>query len=720
MLQVIQYQKTGELSVEEVPAPALAPGSILVRNVRSLISAGTERTSVETAQASMVGKARSRPDLVKQVIANVRREGLGATYKKVQNRLDNYKELGYSSAGVVLASASDAFAPGDRVACAGTAYHAEIVSVPRHLAAKIPEGVGFDQAAFCTLGAIAMQGVRQADIRLGERVAVIGLGLLGLLTVQLLKAAGCRVAGLDINKNNFALAGRLGCDLCLKSGEASSDAVASFTGGHGTDAVIITASTRSNEPLELALKFARKRSPVVVVGAVGMNVPRSPFYEKELDLRIAMSYGPGRYDPQYEQWGLDYPIGFVRWTENRNMESVLDLMSSGRLDARSLVTHTIPIREALSAYDLITGKRKEPYLGILLEYPTPSGKAEELVRHIPMAGASPSPAPGTPVVGFLGAGNFAQSYLLPPLRKAGVSLKCVVTSRPVSARAAAQKFGFASCGTDAAALFDDSAITALFVATRHDSHARYAARALRSGKHVFVEKPLALNVEELADVRSAAASSPDRCLMVGFNRRFSRPFRDIKTFFAGRQEPMTVLYRVNAGAIPPAHWIQDPAQGGRIIGEGCHFIDIMAFLTGSLPVYVSALEAVSTAVPQSLHDTVSAIIRFADGSLGTLLYEANGDGSLAKEYCEVSSGGKSAILDNFTSVAFHDQGKTQRKRYDGGKGHSEEVAHFAAVIAGKELPALTFESIERTTLATFAIMQSLREKGGVEISSLVS
>ncbi|HEX9005902.1 MAG TPA: bi-domain-containing oxidoreductase, partial [Bacteroidota bacterium] len=576
-------------------------------------------------------------------------------------------------------------------------------------------GVDFDQAAFCTLGAIAMQGVRQADIRLGERVAVIGLGLLGLLTVQLLKASGCRVVGLDVNEANFPLARRLGCDDCLRSDATAVDAVASFSHGHGTDAVIITASTRSNEPLELALRFARKRSPVVVVGAVGMEVPRSPFYEKELELRIATSYGPGRYDPAYEQGGLDYPIGFVRWTENRNMESVLDLMASGRLDTRALVTHTIPLQDALSAYDLITGKRKERCLGVLLKYPEPADGAGLLSRHLPLQAPAVPATATAPVIGFVGAGNFAQSYLLPPLKRAGVRLKSVVTGRPVTARAVAGKFGFEECGTEPAALFDDPAIAAVFVATRHDSHARYAARALRSGKHVFVEKPLAVSVEELTELIDAAAAAPARVLMVGFNRRFSRPFRDIHDFFAGRHEPMTILYRVNAGAIPSSHWTQDPAQGGRIIGEGCHFLDTMAFLTGAPPLSVSAMEIVPAAFPTPLHDTVSATICFADGSVGTLLYEANGDPAMPKEYCEIACGGKSAVMDNFTSVTFFGGGKRRRQKYDGGKGHAEEVDHFLGAITGKEQPALDLPSLKATTLATFAIMQSLHEKRAIDL-----
>jgi len=379
MLQVTQYQKSGELRVEELPTPSLPPGGVLVGNVCSLISSGTERTSVETAQASMLGKARSRPDLVRQVMENARREGPLATYRKVQTRLDNVKELGYSSSGIVLESDVPGISPGTRVACAGTAYHAEVVAVARHLVARIPDEVDHDQAAAIALCAIALQGVRQADVRLGESVAVIGLGLVGLLTAQLLKAQGCRVIGLDIDPSNFDLARNLGCDDCVLTADDALPAVESFTRGFGTDAVLITASTKSNRPVETALAIARPKSRVVVVGAVGMEIPRSPFYEKELELTISCSYGPGRYDPLYEEAGVDYPIGYVRWTENRNMEASLDLIAAGRLDIRSLVTHRFPIDRALEAYDVITGKHAERHLGILLEYPN-AGRGEPVRR----------------------------------------------------------------------------------------------------------------------------------------------------------------------------------------------------------------------------------------------------------------------------------------------------------------------------------------------------
>ncbi|MFQ5771674.1 MAG: zinc-binding alcohol dehydrogenase, partial [bacterium] len=434
MLQVIQYQKTGEIFVEDLPRPKIKNGGVLIRNVFSLISAGTERTSVETAQASMVGKARSRPDLVNQVMDNVKREGWVATYKKVQNRLDNYKELGYSSAGIVVESSVDVFKPGDRVACGGVGYasHAEMVFVPKHLVTKIPENVSFGEASFTTVASIALQGVRQADVRIGENVAVIGLGLIGLITVELLEASSCRVIGLDISENNLDIAKRLGCDECFVSNYDAIQKIASLTKGYGTDAVIITAATKSNDPIKLALEFARKKSKVIIVGTVGMNIPKTPFYEKELDLRISCSYGPGRYDPLYEEKGNDYPIGYVRWTENRNMEAVLDLIAQKKLDVKSLITHTFKIEDALEAYDLITEKVIEKYLGILIEYPRDERNGKQEAKKIVLKDHQKIRTINKePIIGFIGAGNFAQSYLIPSLRKLGVKLKGVVSSTPV-------------------------------------------------------------------------------------------------------------------------------------------------------------------------------------------------------------------------------------------------------------------------------------------------
>lgn len=705
------------MSIQDVPAPTLQPGCILVQNAASIISSGTERTSVQTAGSSLVKKALLRPDLVAQVLDSAKREGFVATYKKVQNRLDNYKELGYSSAGVVLESAIDEFRKGDRVACAGSAYHAEVVSIPKHLAAHIPEEVGFEEAALTTLGAIALQGVRQADVRIGERVAVIGLGLIGCLTAQILKASGCKVIGIDVREDNFGVARQSGCDEVVLDGEQCERAIFAFTKGRGTDSVIITAGTSSNRPVELALASARKKSNVVIVGAVGLTVPRGPFYEKEVDLRIASSYGPGRYDPQYEEQGIDYPVGYVRWTENRNMQAVLELIAEKKLNPLSLITHRFDISAGLQAYDVILGKTREKAIGVLLKYP---GRIAEETLRLPTANTRlpiMNPEKRIPRVGFIGAGNFAQSYLIPLLRKMGVLLSTVATRTPIDAKMIAERFDFEEHVTDASKVVESEGIDAVVIATRHDSHAGYVINAINRKKHVFVEKPLAINQEELESVReayeSAGASAP--VVMVGFNRRFSAPFRDIKRFFEEVNEPLSITYRVNAGLLPQGHWMNDALQGGRIVGECCHFIDTMMYLTGSKPSFVSAVGVEPSHQLHFLKETLSAVITFEDGSVGTLIYLTNGDAAVAKEYCEVSGGGRSAILDNFKSVMFSVGGKKSKTGYDGKKGHWEEMEEFVAVLKGRKSPALTFESEYLTTMTTFRIIDALRKREVVKV-----
>ncbi|HWW13826.1 MAG TPA: bi-domain-containing oxidoreductase [Candidatus Dormibacteraeota bacterium] len=712
MLQITQYQKTGEISVDELPAPKLRPGSVLVRNVFSLISAGTERTSVETAQASMLQKARSRPDLVRQVLDNFNREGLLSTYKKVRERLDNFKELGYSCAGVVVESAVDDIKVGDRVACAGVGYasHAEIVSVPRNLVVKVPDEVGFDEAAFTTVCAIAMQGVRQADVRVGEQVAVIGLGLIGLITVELLKASGCRVIGMDISSRNFDLALTLGCDQCAISNQDAALEVQSFTRGYGADAVVITAATTSNEPVELAIQCARKRGTVVAVGAVGMNLPRSPFYEKEINFRMSCSYGPGRYDPDYEERGQDYPLGFVRWTENRNMEAALDMMAQRKLNVAALITHRIPVEESLRAYDIITGKVQESYLGILIQYPD-KNDSSAVSRRIDLQ-TSVRTAPGRrAILGLIGAGNFTQSVLMPPLKKLAPRLRGLATAKPVNARKTAEKYKFEFCATDATEIINDKDVNLVFVTSRHDSHARYVTEALRAGKSVFVEKPLALNHEELEAVLDAyseaeqAGSAP--LLMVGYNRRFSEPVRAIQQLYAGRTEPLAMHYRVNAGFTPSTHWMQQPDQGGRFIGEGGHFVDVMQFLCGALPISVYAV-APTDGARRYNNDNVLLTISFADGSVGTIHYLANGASTVEKEYIEVFGESKTARMWNFKKLECAVGGKKSSTSFSGDKGHAAEMR---ALLDGFESDArspISVESLAATSRLTFAAMESLR------------
>lgn len=706
MYQVIQHQKTGDIEVADLPAPALRSGWIVVRTAASLISAGTERASVEKSKASLLERARKQPEDVRQVIDMAKKEGVVNTVKKVMNKLDSYRSLGYSAAGVVVESGCDEFAPGDRVACAGAGYavHAEIIAVPKNLAVRIPEGVSFDEASFTTLGAIALQGVRQADPRLGESVAVIGLGLLGQITVALLKANGCRVIGLDIDQSQFELARAFGADRVATSDTVGTDAVAGFTRGLGADAVIITAATSSNGPMESAIRMARKKGRVVVVGAVGMDIPRSPFYEKELEITISCSYGPGRYDPSYEEEGQDYPPGYVRWTENRNMEAILDLIAAGSLNVAKIITHRFDVTEAPAAYDLVTGATKESFIGIVLTYPQREvGETRRLVRVGETGRAGQT---GRLRLGFIGAGSFAQGHLLPHLEKLDIDRVAAVTATPANAKSAAEKFGFAQAGTDGVEVVESPETDALFIATQHDTHGDYVVRGLERGKQVFVEKPLAINEEELQRIEMLGAAGKDR-LMVGFNRRFSESFGAIRDHMRTIDEPLVALYRVNAGHIPSSHWVQRPEQGGRIIGEACHFVDTISSLVDASPVrvYASAISSQNCEVRNA--DSVAITIDYADGSVGTILYLANGAKGMAKEYCEVFGGGRSAVMNDFREVTLYSGTKRTTKKFDGSKGHREEViSTVEAMRSGTPMP-IPFESLIETTRATFAALDSL-------------
>ena len=710
MLQAVQHQKTGEIEVKELPAPTLRSGWIVVATQASLISAGTERASVEKSKASLLERARKQPDDVRQVLDMAKKEGVLNTIRKVQNKLDSYRALGYSTAGIVIESGCDEFAPGDRVACAGAGYavHAEVVAVPKNLAVKIPEGVSFDEASFTTLGAIALQGIRQADLRLGENVAVIGLGLLGQLTVGMLKASGCRVIGLDIDESQFELAHQFGAAARAPSNGDAVKIVESFTRGLGVDAVIITAGTSSNAPIELGIKMTRKKGRVVVVGAVGMDIPRSPFYEKELEITISCSYGPGRYDPAYEEEGNDYPAGYVRWTENRNMEAVLDMIASGSLNVQQIISHRYPITEAAKAYDLITGKINEPFVGVVLTYPEYQGETT-FARSVEVGANSKvkvQNSKGKLQLGFVGAGNFAQGHLIPHLTKLDIDLVTAVTATPANARSVAEKFGFAEASTDSVDVIESDRTNALFIATQHDTHGDYVARALEAGKQVFVEKPLGINRQELERIREIGEKGNNR-VMVGFNRRFSESFVAIKDHFNGVGEPLSIFYRVNAGHIPLSSWVQRPEQGGRIIGEGCHFIDTMQFLTGARIVRTDACAIRSENREVRNADTVTITITFDDGSIGTLHYFSNGAKSIPKEYCEVYGGGRTGIMDDFRRVTLASGTKSSLKKFDGSKGHREEViATIEAMKSGDPLP-ISFQSLYDTTLATIEAVEKL-------------
>ncbi len=710
MLQVVQYQKNGEMQVLEMPAPACIDGGILVQTAYSLISAGTEKTSVTNAQGNLLERAKKQPDQVKLVLDTLKKQGLINTIQRVQAKLNSYKSLGYSASGTVIESRCDEFKPGDLVAVAGAGYanHAEIVTVPKNLAIKIPEGVSLEEAAYTTVASIAMQGFRQAEPQLGETVAVMGLGLLGQITIQLLKSAGCRVIGLDVNENLFATATKYGCDLTLQNDFNSLQQINSFTRGLGCDSVIITASTSSHDPIQLAMEMCRQRGTVVIVGAIGMNMQRQPFYKKEISLKISCSYGPGRYDAGYEEGGNDYPAAFVRWTENRNMIAVLDMIASKRLDVASFTTHRFQINYATKAYELITNKVGEKFLGVVLEYPERKEALNQSITIRNYKGLSQVK------IGFIGAGQFAQNYLLPPLKTHSVDFIAVANSTSVNSLTVAKQFGFSISSTHGGEVIDNTDVNLIFCATRHNSHAKYVIETLKKDKDIFVEKPLAIDRKELNEIKELVESKNGR-VMVGFNRRFSKPFKDIKQFFEKRTEPMNISYRVNAGMIPKSHWVQQNEQNGRIIGEACHFIDTMIFLIGALPIRVYA-EALSSSNKESMNeDNVAILIKFADGSVGKLEYLANGDSTVPKEFCEVFCERATAVMNNFTQVIFHKSSNTRTNNYDGKKGIDEEVAAtINSVKSGKDMP-IPFKELESTTLTTFAIIESLQKAIPIEV-----
>ena len=711
MRQIIQHYRNGKLSVEEVPQPILRPGGVLVRNHYSVISAGTERAKVEVARASLLGKARRRPDLVRQVIDSAKREGLGATYRKVTSRLDAPEPLGYSCAGVVLEAALDAdgLRAGDRVACAGGGYanHADVLFVPRNLCVRIPDSVSFEQAAYTTLGSIALHGVHQADCKLGEHVVVIGLGLVGQLTVQILAAAGINVIGIDIAPQAVALAKRHGANVAFQTDAADlEEQVLSHTGGLGADAVIITASTPSSEPIELAAELAGDRRRIVVLGAVGTDLPRLRFYDKELEIKWSRSYGPGRYDPQYEEHGEDYPVSYVRWTVKRNMEQFLAMLDRGQVDTDALTTHRFSVDEAQEAYQLLTTPESRP-IGILLSYPESETLPKDARVWVNPKAPQRDHERSDVRIGLLGAGSFAKSVLLPNLKRdRRVTLRGVMTASGLTAQSVAKQHSFAYCASSAEEIAGDPEIDCVIIATRHDTHAALAVQALEQGKAVFVEKPLALTVEELRQV-TRAQREHSGLLMVGFNRRFSPFTLELQNFFEGRAFPLMLNYRVNAGPLPAGHWHRDAGQGGgRLLGEAAHFIDLLSTIVGSSPVSVFAV-----AMPSgngALPEDATITLRFADGSVGTVSYVCSGDTALPKERLEVFGGGTAAVIEDFRAAGFFRGGKQHRMRRSGqAKGHKEELdALITALITG-DAASVRFEQSVRSTLATMRAVESI-------------
>ncbi len=719
MKQVLQDARTGVTTVEDVPAPQLLPGCVLVRIRASVVSAGTERASAEFARKSLLQKAKSRPDLVREVISKVQRDGIFSAVQAVRSRLDQPQSPGYSSAGTVIAVGEGVtdLRPGDRVACAGAGFavHAEIASVPRLLVARIPSGAGdevaFDEAAFATLGAVALHGIRTSEVKLGDLVAVIGLGLLGQLTVQLLKAAGCRVLGMDIDASRADLARSMGADAVAISASDFRDLCNETSRGAGVDSVLITAETSSSDPVNLAGAIARDRAIVVAVGTVGIDIERKVYYEKELDFRISRSYGPGRYDAAYEQKGRDYPIGYVRWTETRNMEAFVQFLAEKRVNVGALITHRFPIESAQSAYDLITGKTREPFLGVVIQYSDAGDESRTLT--LVSRAASEIHSPATDVsIGLLGAGVFASGTLIPALKASSdTRLVSVCAANGSHAKHAASKFGFNTCTTDEAELIRDPSVSTVVIATRHHLHATQVLAALAAGKHVFCEKPLCLSEDELSSIASAylGIAPADRpALMVGFNRRFAPMTLRMKSFFARISEPLALHYRINAGHLPPDHWVNDREQGGgRILGEVCHFADLLMFLTDSPIIEVEA-RALANGGRYS-GDNVLVSLRFANGSEGTITYLANGDRSFSKERIEVFGGGSAAVLEDFRRLELVRDGRKEiiHARWRQDKGHRAEWEAFAQFVQRKRDTPIRFEDLVCSTLATLRIDESV-------------
>jgi len=722
MKQLTQKLKTGDLKITETPVPITSKGQVLVRNYFSLISAGTEGSTVKTARKGYIGKAKERPEQVKQVLQTLRTQGPVQTYRSVMKKLDSYSSLGYSSVGKVINVSADAsgFTSGDLVACGGlSACHAEVVSVPMNLCVKLEPDADLKQAAYNTLGAIAIQGVRQADLRLGETCAVIGLGLLGQLTCLLLKASGVRLVGIDVNDAMVEMAGTHCCDSAVVRTKTGIEGkIAQFTDGIGCDAVIITAASDSLDPINFAGAICRKRGTVVVVGAVPTGFDREPhFYKKELQVRMSCSYGPGRYDPAYEEKGLDYPPAYVRWTEKRNMQAFQSLLYQKKIDVGYLTTHTFSLEDAPKAYDMMMAK-SEPFVGILIGYDQ-TKTIDPISAKIPL-GLFSGREPASVNIGFIGAGSYAQGNLLPNIPKqSSVARKGVLTSSGTTSRSVAERFGFEFCTSDANELLGNSDINTVFIATRHDSHAEFVKKALQRGKHVFVEKPLCLNEQELNDIFNLIVPGTDASysdnqptnstnkplLMVGFNRRFAPLTQKLKKAFP--QGPLAMTYRINAGSIPAESWIQDPEiGGGRIIGEVCHFVDYLTYLNGSLPVsvYASAMED-----PKHHDDVLNVSIVYRNGSIGTISYLANGDKSLPKERIEIFGNGCTAVLEDFKSLSIYANGrKKEKKLINQDKGQKVQVQTFVNAILNGSAPPIPLIDIHSATLATFKIIDSIR------------
>jgi len=729
--QIVQNLKSGDLEVLDVPCPAAGTGQLLIQTRASLISAGTERSVVEFGQASYLDKARQNPERVKQVLERIRSDGLLPTLELVFAKLDEPMPLGYCNAGEVIqvGAGVTGYKVGDRVASNGR--HAEMVCRPINLCAKVPEGVPDDQATFAVLGSIGLQGVRLIEPAIGERVAVFGLGLIGLVAVQLLVSSGAHVIGIDVDPARLKLAEQFGATTVNVA--AGSDPVAAgmaFSRGVGIDAVLVTASAKNDSIIHQAAQMSRKRGRIVLVGVVNLDIQRADFYEKELKFQVSCSYGPGRYDAKYEEGGVDYPLPFVRWTEQRNMEAILELIAAGRLNVEPLITSRIPHSESVRAYDLLANDRSQ--LGIVLEYPRVAPQLEQVVRNSPSKNghaALPAASTGTGsaiaapastgkmVAGFIGAGTFCKIRLLPPLRKRGVRMVSIASATGVTAALAAHKFGIETSTTDYRQVLSDPAINTVFITTQHDTHVRFATAALEAGKHVFLEKPAATTRAGLDELRAVAERHSGQQLLVGFNRRFSPHARTMRKLVAGRSQPLTLTCLVNAGYLPMSHWAQDPIKGGgRIIGEGCHFVDLLRYIVDRPIVAVTATQLGDAPGVESREDKMVINLEFADGSLGTIQYLANGHRSFCKERLEVFSEGRILALDNFRRLTGYGFANFKKQNlWSQDKGREAELDDFIAAVTKGGPPLMPAAEIWNVTEATFAAVESASSGRRVEV-----
>ena len=703
MKQVLQDLKTGDTILEDIPCPSNGAGALLIQTTNTLVSAGTERMLVDFGKGNLVQKARQQPDKVKMVLEKVKTDGLMPTVDAVRNKLDTPLPLGYCNVGRVLESRAEGFAPGERVVSNGK--HAEIVSVPKNLCALIPDSVDDESAAFTVIGAIALQGIRLIKPTLGETVVVTGLGLIGLVAVQLLRAHGCRVLGIDFDPAKLALAKQFGAEVVdLSQGQDPIAVADKYSRGRGVDAVLITASTKSNEPIHQAATMCRQRGRMVLVGVVGMEMSRADFYEKELSFQVSCSYGPGRYDTEYEDKGNDYPFGLVRWTEQRNFEAILDMMADGRLDMAPLISHRFALEQAAEAYQVVSDGNP---LGVMLSYQqADSEQLQARTIALPSAIAAARVTGQPAVLGFIGAGNYASSVLVPAFKASGARLKSIASATGVSSVHVGKKQGIEQATTDSQALLDDAEVNGLVVSTRHNSHASWVRQALAKGKHVFVEKPLTLTRTELNELvadYNALAKPP--IVMVGFNRRYAPHVQVIKAALKTKTQPKNFVMTVNAGAIPADHWTQDPTVGGgRIIGEGCHFIDLLRFLAGSP---IESVQAV--AMDSECNDSVMMQLRFVDGSIGSINYLANGSKAFAKERLEVFCGGAILQLDNFRSLkSFGWAGVKNQRLWRQDKGQANCSAAFVAAIQSGDHSALVpMDELVEVANACFDVVEQI-------------